>query len=397
MSSSTAVAKAASVTVETARSSGRPRKLGLVLSGGGARGAYQAGVLRAISEVAESVGMPQPFSAITGVSAGAINASYLATMADSIPDACDGMVKLWQTITTEKVFKTDALSAGRSGLRLAMDAAFGALYKKKLSRSLLDTSPLRALLSEKIDFSRVGKIIADGRLEAIGVTAMNYSSTASVTFVQARDELQMWSRSRRWSTRAQINIDHVMASSAIPLFFPPVRVGEGHYGDGCLRNTAPLSPAIHLGGEKLIVISVRRPDSVAPPPDDGMEPSLARVLGVILNALLLDAVDLDMERLSRINQTIDSVPEPMRRELNLKKVDYLWLRPSQDIGRLAADGFQNLPNVIRYLLGGLGSSSEASEITSYLLFDPAFCGRLVDIGYQDGLANRTAIRDFLLS
>jgi NTE family protein len=373
-----------------------PRNLGLVLSGGGARGAYQAGVLRAIAEISRENGIAQPFKAITGVSAGAINAAYLACMADSLTDACDNMAALWRSLTADRVYKTDALSAGRSGFRLAMDAAFGALYAKKMARSLLDTSPLRHLLAKTIPFDRLGQMIAEGRLNALGVTAMNYASASSITFVQGRDDLPMWSRSRRWSTRAQIGIEHVMASSAIPLFFPPVRVDDAHYGDGCLRNTAPLSPAIHLGADKLIVISVRRPDQVAAPIDSGIEPTIARILGVILNALLLDAVDLDMERMSRVNQTIDSVPGPMRRELNLRKIDFLWLRPSQDIGHLAASGFAGLPAVLRYLLNGLGSSSEASEVASYLLFDPAFCGQLVEIGYRDGLANREAIQNFLL-
>lgn len=377
------------------QSTERTRKTGLVLSGGGARGAYQAGVLRAIAQVAEESKLPRPIPVITGVSAGAINAAYLASESDSLMGACDHMATLWRSLRPNDVFKTDALTAGRSGVKLALDAALGAFYSRKLARSLLDTSPLRSLLAEKIRFDRIPEAISSGWIDALGVTAMNYASASSVSFVAGRDDIHMWSRARRWSARAGIGVDHVMASSAIPLFFPPVKVAEGHYGDGCLRNTAPLSPAIHLGAEKLIVISVRRPDSVAPPVEDGLEPSLARILGVILNALLLDAVELDMERLSRINTTIDAVPIKTREELQLRKVEYLWLRPSQDIGRLAAGRFDALPNVIRYLLRGLGSSSEASEITSYLLFDPEFCGRLVDIGYEDGMANRESIRNFL--
>jgi NTE family protein len=205
----------------------------------------------------------------------------------------------------------------------------------------------------------------------------------------------MWVRSRRLSVRAQIDASHIMASSAIPLFFPPIPVGDDAYGDGCLRNTAPLSPAIHLGADRLLVVSVRRPDGRAAPHAPDMEPSVARVLGVILNALLLDAIEVDMERMSRVNQTIGLVPQSHRESLQLRKVDYLWIRPSRDIGHLAGELFDKLPRVIKYLIGGLGSSSEAAELTSYLLFDPEFCGLLVELGYNDAIENRESIAGFL--
>lgn len=376
---------------------GTHRKFGLVLSGGGARGAYQAGVLQAIVEIAKSLGVRRPFPVITGVSAGAINASYLAAMSDDLELGCEKMAGLWSNLTAERVFKTDALTAGRSGFRFMMDATVGALYKKKLARSLLETSPLRALLEEHVPFHRIDKNVSDGHLDALAVTAMNYTNSNSVTWVQGQKSLGMWTRQRRKSETALIGVEHIMGSAAIPLFFPPIRVGEDHYGDGCLRNTAPLSPAIHLGADRLIVISVRRPESKAAPLSPDIEPSIARVLGVILNALLLDAVDVDMERMMRINQTLDLVPERQREELQLRKVDYLWLRPSHDIGHLAGELFDRLPRVIRYLVAGLGSSKEAAELTSYLLFDPDFCGQLVRMGYEDGIAQRADIAKFLTS
>ena len=372
----------------------RPR-VGLVLSGGGARGAYQAGVLKGIAEICKEAGIPQPFQIITGVSAGAINADYLAARCDDFSRAADDMVKMWSTITADRVFKTDALSAGRSGLKFLTDATLGAFYRKKFARSLLDTSPLVKFLNEHIPYERIDQNLKDGHFSALSVTAMNYSNSTSINFVQTATDVPMWERSRRKSERAWIGTPHVMASSALPLFFPPVAVGEDHFGDGCLRNTAPLSPAIHLGAERLLVVSVRRPDGLTPPPTTTIAPTVARVLGVVLNALLLDAVDVDMERMARVNQTLSLVPEAERTRLELKKVDYLWLRPSKDIGHLAGDLFDRLPSVIKYLIGGLGSSKEASEMTSYLLFDPDFCGQLVRTGYEDAINGSQAILAFL--
>jgi NTE family protein len=383
-------------TSDTAPLSGnRKPKVGLVLSGGGARGAYQAGVMKAIAEIAADAGLEKPIPIITGVSAGAINASFLAARSDNFQEATDLMVRMWSTITADQVFKTDALSAGRSGLKFLTDATIGAFYKKKLARSLLDTSPLRKFLDQNIPFSRIDENLQKGHIDALAITAMNYGNSNSISFVQSAKEPEMWMRSRRRSEKAWISTPHVMASAALPLFFPPVGVGDEHFGDGCLRNTAPLSPAIHLGADRLLVVSVRRPDGLTPPPTQAIEPSVARVLGVVLNALLLDAVDVDMERMNRINQTIELIPETNRNHVSLRKVDFLWLRPSQDIGNLAGDLFDRLPKVIKYLIGGLGSSKEASELTSYLLFDPDFCGRLVKVGYEDTISNRAAVLSFL--
>lgn len=373
----------------------QPGKVGLVLSGGGARGAYQAGVIKAIAEIAADLRIEKPIPIITGVSAGAVNASFLAANSHNFLEAADNLTKLWSNITADRVFKTDPLSAGRSGLRLLTDAAIGALYKRKLARSFLDTSPLRQFLSETIPFENIERNLREKHFESLAVTAMNYSSATSITFVHGREDAPMWQRSRRVSERSNVAVEHVMASAAIPLFFPPVQVGEDHYGDGCLRNTAPLSPAIHLGADRLLVISVRRPDSKAESNGELIEPSIARVLGVLLNAVLLDAVDLDMERMSRVNSTINYVPIKQRSDLSLRPIDYLWIRPSRDIGHLAGELFERLPRVIRYLMSGLGSSKEASELTSYLLFDPDFCGQLVHLGYEDGLNSREEIVRFL--
>ncbi len=242
-------------------SSSNKSRVGLVLSGGGARGAYQAGVLKGIAEIAADAGISNPFPIITGISAGAINAAFLASECGNVLAAADRMALMWSELTADKVFKTDALSAGRSGFKLLTDATIGALYKKKLAKSLLDTSPLRKLLEEKIDFAKIAENLAAGHLDALSITGMNYSNSNSTAFVQADPSTEMWMRSRRKSELAKISASHVMASAALPLFFPPIAVGDAYFGDGCLRNNAPLSPAIHLGADRLLVVSVRKPDS----------------------------------------------------------------------------------------------------------------------------------------
>lgn len=371
------------------------KKLGLVLSGGGARGAYQAGVLAGIAELAASRGKPNPFQVVTGVSAGAVNAAGLVAWPGDFADAADQLVKSWTTITASDVFKTDAVTAGRLGFKFLLDTALGNMKEKKMARSLLDTAPLRAYLEKLIPFQEIPTRFREDGIHSLALTAMNYTNAHSMTFVQALDKPVMWDRSRRRSVHANIGVDHVMASSAIPIFFPPVPVGEDFYGDGCLRNTAPLSPAIHLGSDRIIVIGVRRPDHLATPPPTGVSPSLARVTGVILNALLMDAIEFDMERLGRINQTVDLIPSGVRTGLHLRKIEYLWIRPSQDIGAIASGLYDRLPSVIRYLVAGLGSQKESSELTSYLLFDPEFCGELVRLGREDALAQRDQILAFL--
>lgn len=369
-------------------------KLGLVLSGGGARGAYQAGVLLGIAEIAAEMGLSHPFKIVTGVSAGAVNATSLVSSQADFADVAMKLTHDWSTITADQVFKTDVLAAGRLGFKFIFDTAMGAFHKKKLARSLLDTSPLKKYLEKSIPFSEISNTLKSGKIESLALTAMNYTNSHSMTFVQSHDPAPMWDRSRRRSVQSQIGVEHVMGSGAIPLFFPPVAIGDDHYGDGCLRNTAPLSPAIHLGADRLMVIGVRRPDHLAPSVQAHIEPSLARVTGVILNALLMDAIEFDMERLARINLTVDLIPNATRTSMQLRKIEYLWIRPSQDIGKIAAGLYHKLPSVIRYLVSGLGSQKEASELTSYLLFDPEFCGELSKLGREDALSNREAITKF---
>ncbi len=371
----------------------------LVLSGGGARGAYQAGVLNATSEIAARLGQKRPFDIFTGASAGAINASFLASQADNFLQATENLANLWGTLDAQQIFRSDALSLGKIGIKWMRDLPFGGLTGFSPGPSLLDTAPLRELLQNNLDFPKIQSHIQSGALKALAVTAVDYHSSMAATFIQGNDDLKMWIRSRRFSERTVIHTDHIMASSAIPLLFPPIEITGRHYGDGCLRNNAPLSPAIHLGAEKILVVGVRRHTDI-----DAVKmkaapnaPTLARVINTLLNAVLLDNIELDVDRLNKINEFMGKIPSDLHQQLNFRKIDLVWVHPSIDIGQLAYDHAHKLPSFIRYLLRGLGPSEDSKEIISYLLFDPTFCQKLMEAGYEDAMAKKDEIERILLT
>lgn len=394
----------------------------LVLSGGGARGAYQAGAINALTLIASELGIAKPFQIITGVSAGAINAAYLAAHAQDLGPAAERLTTFWSALRSEQVFRTDAWSLGRIGFHWAVDAVSGGPRVGQRSRALLDTSPLRNLLHRNIPFSAIRTNLATKHLDAFAVSATNYATSECISFFMhsaTAASPSPWRRSRRVGLPWEIGVPEVMASSAIPLLFPPVTVGARHFGDGCLRNSAPLSPAVHLGADRLIAIGVRRAtpiDAFQPPAArdkishadlldaDGdqphgakpsLAPSIARVLNVLINAVLLDGVDADIERLMRINKTVSLLPEEARKQSPLRVIDCLYLHPSTDIARIAIEESSNMPRLIRYLVSGLGSMSEAADVISYLLFEPSFCRRLIRLGYEDTMARKEEISKIL--
>jgi NTE family protein len=374
--------------------------IGLVLSGGGARGAYQAGVLQAISEIAQSQRIQRPFQIFSGVSAGAINTAYLAAGAESFSLSTKNLVQLWSNISSEQVFYTDAVHLGKIGLKWMGELSFGGLTGTTPGKALLDTSPLRELLINNLAFSQIQDNIDKGFIHATSVTAVDYQTSTAITFVQGQKNLPTWQRSRRLSENAILSADHIMASSAIPMLFPPIKVKDRYFGDGCVRNMAPCSPAIHLGATKLIVVGVRRQTTdvldfssapmMAPP-------SVAKVFNVLLNAVLLDGVELDIERLKRINDFIKQVPKNASGGISFKPVEYVWIHPSEDLGLLAREKAHKLPKVIRYLLKGLGPLEDAAEIISYLMFEKEFTQKLIEIGYEDGIKQKESIIELLTS
>lgn len=372
----------------------------LVLSGGGARGAYQTGVLLAVADICAKTKQKTPFKIISGVSAGAINASYLAAEAQDFSLGAQKLAQMWSKIEAEQVFRTDAVSLGRIGLQWVGELSLGGLTGSTPGRALLDTAPLRDLISENLVLSKIAENLESGLLHSLAITALDYKSNSTITFVQGSPHFEMWERSRRKSERAVIRPEHIMASSAIPMLFPPIGVDDRYFGDGCLRNQAPLSPALHLGATNLFVIGVRRQTGTLDEKralESQGPPSVSRVVNVLLNTVMLDSIELDIERLKRINEFMNRVPEELHPNLNFKKVKYTWIHPSADIGAIASGMSARLPRVVRYLLKGLGPLEDASEVISYLLFDPKFCQKLIDIGYEDGMRQSDEIQEFLES
>lgn len=370
-------------------------QLGLVLSGGGARGAYQAGVIKALQEIQQQSQIPFA-KIICGVSAGAINAAFVASQIDQ-PDA--GASKLWDTwtdIRAEEVFKTDYASVTRNALKLVRGVSLGGLSKslRPLQMGLLNTSPLRDLLSQRVPFERIEENLKSDCLTGLAVSATDYSTSFGVTFVQGRREQKMWHSANRFSLEANISIDHIMASSSIPLFFPPVEVDNRYFGDGCLRNTAPLAPAIHMGAEKLLVVGVRNQKKIEEYEKPSLYPSLGTVLSVLINAIFMDAVEVDLERLRIVNESVRKY-KSKGLDVAQKSISALYLHPSRDLAKMAEESSNELPAIIRFLFAGLGTPAETADLLSYLLFEPAYCTALLELGYEDTIKRRSEILNFL--
>jgi len=378
-------------------------RLGLVLTGGGARAAYQAGALRAIAEVFGPG--PLPFRVLAGTSAGAINVAFLAARADDFRAGARRLHELWAGLTPADVYRADPLALGRTGARLVAQLGSGGLFGGGGggATSLLDSEPLRRLLGSCIDFGAIERALARGTLHGVAVSATNYRSGTAISFYAGDESIEPWSRTSRLGRRARLTLDHVLASAAIPVFFRPVQVEGSDYGDGCIRLTAPLSPAVHLGADRILAIGIRyyRPERETvllnrPRPPGPI--SLADVGGVLLNAVFLDSLESDLERLDRINRTLALIPPERGGELTsgLRPIPCLAFRPSADLGNLASHRFHDLPAALRYLLRGIGASDERGwDLMSYLAFDPHYTLPLLDLGYGDAIGRRAEIERFL--
>ena len=370
--------------------------LGVVMTGGGARAAYQVGLLRYLARRFPDLQIP----IITGVSAGAINAALLASHHGTFCQAVDELVGLWSSLTVKDVFRVDARSLGWNALKWARQLASGGRGGVPRVQGLVDTSPLRIFLAEALhavdgELTGVQYNLARRRLKAIALSTSSYNTGRSVTWIQGRD-IREWERPQRSSANTTLTVDHVMASSALPLFFPAVQIGDTWYGDGGVRLAAPLSPALHLGAGRILAISTRydRSRREAATPMVAGYPPPAQVMGVLMNSIFLDLLDQDAYRLERLNRLLARVP-PDERE-GLRHVNLLVLRPSVDLGQLANQYEPQLPPAFRFLTRGLGTRDTSSpDALSLILFQPDYLSRLIEIGEADAEARADEIAEFL--
>lgn len=365
-----------------------------MLAGGGAHAAYQVGVLCAISERLPDFEFP----ILTGVSAGAINIAYLAAYHGPMRAAVQVLRREWGRLTVEQVYRVRPARLATAGLRWLGNMALGRHGGITLIRGLMDMEPLRRFLGQGVDFRGIDSNIVAGRLRAVAVSATSYASGETVTFVHGSGALPSWRRALRHSERTPLTLDHVMASAAIPILFPAVRLGQQFYGDGSVRQLAPLAPAIHLGARAVLMITMRPdPELVPPPARLGTEyPSVAEVLGFLLQTVFLDAPEADAERLERINQLLETLPPGAPVPSDLKPIRLLLLRPSRDVGTLALEQHVRLPPLVRWLVRGMGGQrAGAADFLSYLLFDPAYTTALIELGYADAQNEWARIERFL--
>lgn len=369
----------------------------LVLSGGGARAAYQVGFLRALARRFPDLS-PR---IITGVSAGAVNAAYVANHFGTFGDKIEKLRSLWATLQIADVYRVASGHLGRNVLRWGLRLMSGGSRTTPRPRSLVDTEPFRELLVRVLNAAPDGTLtgieenLRAGRLKAIAITTSSYTTGQSITWVQG-EAIDEWERAHRKSTGCALTVDHVMASSALPLFFPAVKLNGAWYGDGGIRLTAPLSPAVHLGADRILAITTRYGRSrqeADQPLIDGYPPP-AQVAGVLLNAIFLDQLDGDALRLDRLNRLIEQLPPEKRN--GLRHIDLLVLRPSRDLGKLANQHEPQLPPAFRFMLRGLGTrETRSNDMLSLIMFQPDYLNDLLELGEADAEQYASQIDELL--
>ena len=372
----------------------RPRsRAGLVLTGGGARAAFQVGVVKAVRDILGSP-VKNPFPILAGTSAGAINAATLAVYSDNFTRAVSNLLEVWENMHVDHIYKADFPSIMKSGVRWLSSFM---LVSRRNPISLLDNAPLAEMLSRTLPFERIQDNIDSGALYAVSVTASGYTSGQSVSFFQGGSGTEGWERNQRIGAAVTLKLEYLLASASLPFIFPAVKVHREYFGDGSMRQIAPISPALHLGADRVLVVGTGRQTLDTARSRSNVYPSLAQIAGHALNSIFLDSLSVDLERLERINRTVSLIPPEKLVEGNmpLRPIKVLFISPSQPIERIAARFLHELPRSIRFLLRPTGALNRSgSNLASYLLFEESFCRALIDLGYQDTIARAHEVRTF---
>ena len=370
-------------------------RLGLVLLGGGARGAYQVGVLKAIVEMLPT-DAPSPFRIISGTSAGAISAAVIASHAQHLRCGAVNLERVWRNFHVDQVFRADTRSMLRSGMHWLLALLSGG-WLARSPRSVFDNTPLRELLERHVNFARIRQALDHGHLDALAINASAYRSALSVAFYSCARDVDPWQHAGRDGTLAELGLDHLMASSAVPFMFPPVYMNGEFYGDGAMRETSPLAPAINLGADRLLIVGVRPPAGSArlSGPFDRDGPTFGQLFGFMLDTLFADGLQADLERVERDNLLIASVGTA---GAGLRRVRALHLAPQDDLGSIAERHADEMPRPLRVLLRTIGAANPGGRtLLSYLLFEAGYTRELIALGYADGLRQREQIHELLLS
>ncbi len=368
------------------------QKIALMLPGGGARGAYQVGALKGILEIIDQE--KNIFPIITGTSAGAINAVVMASYASDFKLGVQRLEKFWTSIHCHDIYRTDGIMITKTMARVIGSILFSSLGVKS-PKSLLDNSPLKDLLSRELHLNQIQMAIESGDLTGLAITASSYDTAEAKSFYQSHDSIIPWHRTRRFGIPTSIGVEHILASASLPFLFPAQLIGNEYFGDGGLRMTAPLSPAIHLGADKIMVIGTRDEAPIPSPTEESEYPSMGELGGYMLDTIFMDTLMADISRLKRINHTVSLLNDQQTQDTNLKQIDTMILKPSIDVRDITAKHAKDIPRPVRTLLKMIGGWGKDWRMPSYLLFEPSYTKTLIELGYKNSLNKADKIRSFM--